>query len=97
MVVFNAIGKVLVEPANSISRIILMNRNEALLEQLRDNYLQAKDLGLIKTSRAIADAVRLIHWESAALIPDTGMPHRRRSTDYDRDITVLHTDDEVLI
>lgn len=67
--------------------------HEELLELIATVHSKAKILGLLRTCRALHDADRLAHWESAKLFDDGYVP--KRSTDYDRDINVLHLDDEV--
>lgn len=66
----------------------LKSEHRALLELLPDIYNRARAAGLVRTSRALADSIRLASWESAALFDDHGLLHRRRHDDYAVDLRI---------
>ena len=69
--------------------------HDALMQSLAKVYTEAKRLGLLRTTSALNDALRLGHWESAQYF-DLGYIPRRRSDMANRDhVTVLTVDDEV--
>ena len=68
--------------------------HEEMIEVLPKLCAKARSLGMIRTSRALADATRLASWESAAIF-DQGVRMRRNGDMYDTNIQVLTAEDEV--
>lgn len=65
----------------------------ALAELLSDIKVRLVDSGLVRTSRAVSDAMRLIHWESVSVLGGEVGP--RKLSQYDASLVVLHDDDEI--
>lgn len=73
---------------------LVRTAHEELIEVLPKLCAKARSLGMIRTSRALADATRLASWESAAIF-DQGVRMRRNGDMYDTNIQVLTAEDEV--
>lgn len=69
--------------------------HDELMDILAKAHSRCKTAGMVRTVRALEDALRLIHWESAVIF-DHGHPARRKNDVYDSDIRVLTVEDEVL-
>lgn len=74
----------------------LKAEHKALLELLPELYNRARAAGLVRTSRALADSIRLASWESASLFDDNGILHRRRHDDYAVDLTIHEEEISIL-
>jgi hypothetical protein len=68
--------------------------HEELISLLNQVYTRTKTAGLVRTTRALADAIRLIHWESAVIF-DSQSISKRVIDQYASESMVLDVDDEV--
>lgn len=69
---------------------------ESIIKVLPELYHRAKAVGLEKTSRALADAIRLGQWEISRVFDTDGLPYNRRANDYSEKVIVLIDHDELL-